>query len=264
MVKSFYLMCFVLMLLPEVEAASRLEGDNVLSVALSDNLVVLDDSQRSSFIELVNLGRTPTEFALQSIKFTGAATAKDGAEFIRWAPERARVPANRTLPMRISARNLEQLSPGEYVLQVNVSAQRRPNPVRSTEAQNKEASSAVAVSIPVVPVLPITIYLRHQIDTPMITAQPLVYTPKDPDFLGYFPVTKKMAGVSFVGLVQLVDKATDEVVSSGRLHLQPSSKETKVRMPRGKFTAKAKGNYCLRIWDHFPAQGAPAQEQCSS
>lgn len=230
-----------------------------LSVALSDNVLVLNDTDRSASLELVNLGSLPTEFALQSVKMVMNAKTQDGSEFIRWAPQRAKVPANQTMPMRISARQLDKLPPGEYMLKLNVSALTRPGP----EAKTTDKAQGVAVTIPIMPVLPVTVYLRHGIDTPGIRAQKLVYTPKDREYLGYFPVTKTVPGQSFVGQIQVVNQATGDVLSSGRLHLRPSTNESVVRMPRGKFTAGAAGTYCLKIWDHFPAKGNPIQEQCN-
>lgn len=230
-----------------------------LSVALSDNVLVLNDTDRSASLELVNLGQLPTEFALQSVKMVMNAKTQDGSEFIRWAPQRAKVPANQTMPMRISARQLDKLPPGEYMLKLNVSALTRPGP----EAKTADKAQGVAVTIPIMPVLPVTVYLRHGIDTPGIRAQKLVYTPKDREYLGYFPVTKTVPGQSFVGQIQVINQATGDVLSSGRLHLRPTTNESVVRMPRGKFTDGAAGTYCLKIWDHFPAKGNPIQEQCN-
>ena len=224
-----------------------------LSVALSDNVLVLNDTDRSASLELVNLG------SLQSVKMVMNAKTQDGSEFIRWAPQRAKVPANQTMPMRISARQLDKLPPGEYMLKLNVSALTRPVP----EARAADKAQGVAVTIPIMPVLPVTVYLRHGIDTPGIRAQKLVYTPKDREYLGYFPVTKTVPGQSFVGQIQVINQATGDVLSSGRLHLRPTTNESVVRMPRGKFTAGAAGTYCLKIWDHFPAKGNPIQEQCN-
>lgn len=256
---SLFVFPVLLTLVAPVHAEIASTTPKGLSVALSDNVLVLNDTDRSASLELVNLGSLPTEFALQSVKLVMNAKTQDGSEFIRWAPQRAKVPANQTMPMRISARQLDKLPPGEYMLKLNVSALTRPGP----EAKTADKAQGVAVTIPIMPVLPVTVYLRHGIDTPGIRAQKLVYTPKDREYLGYFPVTKTVPGQSFVGQIQVINQATGDVLSSGRLHLRPTTNESVVRMPRGKFTTGAAGTYCLKIWDHFPAKGNPIQEQCN-
>ncbi|MGL5530123.1 MAG: hypothetical protein ACRDCI_17455 [Plesiomonas shigelloides] len=230
---SLFVFPVLLTLVAPVHAEIASTTPKGLSVALSDNVLVLNDTDRSASLELVNLGSLPTEFALQSVKMVMNAKTQDGSEFIRWAPQRAKVPANQTMPMRISARQLDKLPPGEYMLKLNVSALTRPGP----EAKTADKAQGVAVTIPIMPVLPVTVYLRHGIDTPGIRAQKLVYTPKDREYLGYFPVTKTVPGQSFVGQIQVVNQATGDVLSSGRLHLRPTTNESVVRMPRGKFTA---------------------------
>ncbi|MBN2644309.1 MAG: hypothetical protein JXR59_02425 [Desulfuromonadaceae bacterium] len=235
-----------------------------VSVALSDNLIVIDSRDRSGMIELVNLSADPTEFTLQIQNVEGSEV--DGETLIRWAPRRSQVPANRTAPFRVSARPQKDLPPGEYLIRVGVSARlMAPPPVVETKKnQNGEIEQTIAVVVPIVPVLPVTVYYRHQIDTPMIDAQALVATPDDEKYLGYFPVVKRTPQYSFVGTVQVVEQATGKVINQGRLHLKQGTESSRVRMPRGEQALVPGTTYCLNIWDRFPAKGQPVQQVCGA
>lgn len=235
-----------------------------VSVALSDNLIVVDNRHRSGAIELVNLAADPTEFTVKIQQVSDSEV--NGEKLIRWAPQRAVAPPNRTLPFRVSSRAQSDLPPGEYLIRVGVSARALSPPPAVIERKNEdgEIEQGIAAVVPIVPVLPVTVYYRHNIDTPMIDAQPLVATPGDEKYLGYFPVVKRAPQYSFVGTVQVVEKATGAIINQGRLHLRQGTRESKVQMPHGKQTLKAGAVYCLNVWDRFPAEGAPGQQVCSA
>ena len=235
-----------------------------VSVAISDNVVILDSLCRSGVIELVNLGDEPTEFRL-SVDESLVGTPTDASTMLRWAPRRALVPAHQTRPVRIAARPTPQLPPGEYVFRVGVTAEVKPV-ARKRRAGNfgeiEVPPDAIAVTIPIVPTLPVTVYLRHEITPPMIDIQPLVLTPDDERVMGYFPVRKRNPEYSFVGQVQVVEAASGELINSGRLHLKPGNPGSRVNMPRAKVPLKAGSRYCVLVWDHFPGEGEPTALSC--
>lgn len=240
---------------------SPLAGQGV-SVALSDNLAVLDERNRSTAIELVNLGADPTEFRL-TVDPDIAGTDIDGRSVIRWSPSRALAAPHTTVPVRIAVRPPADLPPGEYMLRAGVTAEvQRPPPIDT--GLDDAPPDGIAVTIPVVPTLPIMVYFRHRISPPMIDSEPLVLTPDDADSMGYFPVVKRHPEYSFVGQVQVVDADSRQVINGGRLHLKPGSASSQVRMPRPAEAIEQSGRYCLLIWDHWPAQGPAQQEVCGS
>lgn len=232
-----------------------------VSVALSDNVVILDSRSRSGMIELVNLGSEPTEFRLQADESL-VGTPTDASGMLRWAPARAMVPAHQTRPMRISARPAPDLPPGEYVFRVGVTAEARPVPRKLRPGDVEAPPDGLAVTIPIVPTLPITVYLRHEIEPPMLEIEPLVLTPDDNSILGYFPVRKIRPTYSFVGQVQVVEEGTGKVINSGRLHLKPGNPGSRVSMPRGSVPVDSTGRYCVRVWDSFPGEGPAKAESC--
>ncbi|WP_404400535.1 hypothetical protein LG288_11095 [Idiomarina seosinensis] len=233
-----------------------------VSVALSDNLIVLEQRSRSGTIELVNLASDPTEFRISILGVTDSEV--DGSDLIRWAPQRALAPANRTLPFRVSARPPGDLPAGEYLIRVGVTAEvQAPPPIPRDDDDTEEPEAAIAVVVPIVPTLPVTVYYRHGIETPMVDAKPLVETPDDEKFIGYFPVVKQQPNYSFVGTVQVIEKTTGTLINRGRLHLRQSTEQSNVRMPRGEQNMIENGVYCLQIWDHWPGEGAPTKEVCS-
>lgn len=260
-----FLSCSVTMVLASAIAILPLpvqSQQSGVSVALSDNLIVLEQRSRSGSIELVNLASDPTEFQISILGVSD--TEVDGADLIRWAPQRALAPANRTAPFRVSARTPDGLPPGEYLIRVGVTAAvQAPPPIPRDNAENEEPEQGIAVVVPIVPTLPVTVYYRHNIETPMVDAQPLVETPEDLNFIGYFPVVKQQPQYSFVGTVQVIEKTTNTLINRGRLHLRQSTERSNVRMPRGEQTMIENGIYCLQIWDHWPGQGVPTTEVCS-
>jgi len=235
-------------------------GDGAFRVTLSDDVIVLDEHTRSGSIDLVNLGADPMEFTLK-VDDEAKGAAPDGTPLIRWTPTRSLVPANRSVAMRVAARPPANLPPGEYVFRVGVTASVQ-RPKMAPGEEEKAAEKGIAVTIPVVPILPVTVYVRHKIETPMIDVKPLILTPEDKKIAGYFPVTKRMPGVSFVGQIQLVEQSSGKVVSRGRLVLAPAKNSSQVSMPRGETPMIKGARYCLRVWDHFPGEGDPKLEVC--
>jgi hypothetical protein len=234
-----------------------------VSVALSDNLIVLDSRSRSGAIELVNLASDPTEFTLSVLSVKD--TQLDGESLIRWAPRRTLAPANRTAPFRVSARPPGDLPPGEYLIRVGVTARVQSPPPVPQEFENAEGEMEMGLSavVPIVPTLPVTVYYRHGIETPTINAGSLVLTPDNITTMGYFPVTKPEPKYSFVGAVQVIEQNSGTIINQGRLHLAQGVSASNVNMPRGERAMLANGVYCLRIWHNWPAEGAPNQEVCS-
>jgi hypothetical protein len=244
---------FVLALVTGVEAT--------VSVALSDNLVILDSKARSGMIELINLGADPTEFRLK-VDESLLGTPTDASSMLRWAPARSQVPAHQTRPVRISARPTPELAPGEYIFRVGVTCEAKPV-LRKPKAGGEEiVEDGIAVTIPIVPTLPITVYLRHDIEPPMLEVESLVLTPEDTAVMGYFPVRKKNPEYSFVGQVQVVEEQSKKIINSGRLHLSPGKPGSRVNMPRPETPLVEGTRYCVRVWDHFPGEGEPLVESC--
>lgn len=234
-----------------------------VSVALSDNLIILDSKNRSGMIELVNLGDEPTEFRLK-VDESLVGTPNDASSMLRWAPARSLVPAHQTRPVRVSARPTPELAPGEYIFRVGVTAEVKPVP-RKPKPGEKDIEAppdGLAVTIPIIPTLPVTVYLRHEIPPPMLEVDSLILTPEDEKVLGYFPVRKHNPAHSFVGQVQVVEADTSNVVNSGRLHIAQGKPESRVNMPRGKVPVNSGTRYCVRVWDHFPGEGPAQVESC--
>ncbi|MBK1675001.1 hypothetical protein CKO35_17320 [Ectothiorhodospira shaposhnikovii] len=256
------------MLFPITLAAAMIfllpiKAQSQLSVALSDNLVVLSNQERSGQLELVNSGSDPTEFRL-TVESDMVGADVDGRTVIRWSPARALVSPHRTLPVRIAARPPHDLPPGEYVLRAGVTAAVQTPPSLTGPRMSDEEVAGVAVVIPIVPTLPITVYYRHDIPNPMIEAEALVPMPDDTHYVGYFQVRKSDPKYSFVGYIAVVDAMTGQVVNQGRLHLLPGVESGQVRIPHSTASMSASGQYCIRIWDHWPARGVPGKEVCDA
>lgn len=234
-----------------------------VSVALSDNLIVLDSRARSGAVELVNLASDPTEFTMSVLSVKD--TELDGESLIRWAPRRTLAPANRTVPFRVSARPPGDLPAGEYLIRVGVTARvQTPPPVlREFKNEKGEIEMGLSAVVPIVPTLPVTVYYRHKIETPTIEAGTLVLTPDNPNSIGYFPVTKPQPKYSFVGAVQIIERSSRTIINQGRLHLSQELAASNVYMPRGEQPVIASNVYCLRIWNFWPAEGEPDQEACN-
>lgn len=243
--------------------AARPQEVGFISVSISDNIIVIDAEARSGQIDLVNGSDDPMEFTVTPMGEVAGIEAS-ARPILRWAPEKAVAPAHRSLPFRVLARKSNDLEPGEYAFQFGVKAavQRKELPITITRDE-KDAPPTIGAVVPVVPVLPVTVYVRHKIETPKVDPQPIVLTPEDPQNLGHFMVVKREPKRGFVGQIRVIDKETGQVLSSGRLHLAQSGSQAKVDMPRETFPADRIGSYCLQVWDHFPARGEPYATICS-
>jgi hypothetical protein len=250
---------FAVLMAPSANAQERA----TITVSISDNMIILDANTRSGQIDLVNGSDDPVEFTVLPM-LEDAGIVNSAAPVLRWAPERSVAPAHRSQAFRVAARPTPELAPGEYAYQFKVRAQLQRNvPDILVETDNATQDKLITALVPVVPLLPVTVYLRYGIDAPRVDLRPLTLTPDDPDSLGYFMVVKQHPDRSFVGTIQVIDKETGAELSSGRLHLGQEGSEAKVGMPRGLFPVGKGANYCLRVWDHFPSKGEPYASVCS-
>ena len=235
-----------------------------ITVSISDNIIVIDANARSGQIDLVNGSDDPVEFSV-SPKTEGAGIINSAEAVLRWAPARSVAPAHRSQAFRVAARPTPELAPGEYAYQFSVRAELQRNAINTlANSDNKTTDPLITVRVPIVPVLPVTVYVRHRIEAPRVDLRPLTLTPDDPDSLGYFTAVKQHRDRSFIGTVQVVDAETGAELSRGRLHLGQAGAEAKVGMPRERFPQGKAGKYCLRVWDHFPAQGEPYANVCGA
>ena len=236
-----------------------------LSVALSDNLVVLTDQQRSKTLELVNISDELLEFQL-SVDEKANGKLADNTDIIRWAPAKAVVQPRRTGVMRVSSRLTADMPPGEYVFRTFVQTALVNNVRRMPLKENPDdepLDNAMSLSVGVTPVLPVTVYLRHKIPPNTLKVSAFVATSDDKDYLGYFPVSKSILLQSFVGRVQVLEKSTRQVINEGRLHLSPTSTETsQVRVTRQGRASTSADRFCMRVWDSFPGVGLPQKDFC--
>ena len=245
-----------------IEAVAEEVVKKGISVAISDNLIIIDGRARSGQIDLVNGGEDPMEFTVYPIDNpTGVVASAE--PILRWAPERAVAPAHRSLAFRVLARPTPELEPGEYAFQFGVRAKvQRDAPPIVFKDDGGDPQPLIGATVPVVPVLPVTVYVRYRMETPQVDPEPLVLTPEDENNLGYFKVVKRVPDASFVGQIQVVDAGSGEVLSSGRLHLGQKGDAARVTIPRAYFPKERAGDYCLRLWDHFPGTGDPYTSLC--
>lgn len=250
---------FAVLSAPSAQAQER----SRVTVAISDNMILLDAVTRSGQVDLVNGSDDPMEFTVLPM-LENAGIVNSAGSVLRWAPERSVAPAHRSQAFRVAARPTPELAPGEYAYQFKVRAQiQRATPDLLVETDKASQETVISGFVPVVPLLPVTVYLRYKIDAPRVDLRPLTLTPDDPDSLGYFMVVKQYPNRSFVGTIKVIDKETGSELSSGRLHLGQEGSEAKVGMPRGLFPVGKGADYCLRVWDHFPSKGEPYASVCS-
>jgi hypothetical protein len=214
-------------------------------------------------IDLVNGSSDPVLFT--AYPFNEPIGIEQSAEpILRWAPESGLAAAHRSIPFRVLARPTPELEAGEYAIQFGVRAEiQRDTPPIVVKQDDETNEPVVSAIVPVVPVLPVTVYVRHQIDTPRVDAEPLVLTPEHENDLGYFTVTKRIPKFSFVGQVQVEEKSSGKVLSSGRLHLAQQGSSAKVNIIRETQGVEINDQYCLKIWDHFPGEGDPYLILCN-
>lgn len=223
-----------------------------ISVSISDNVVVLNHQQRSAEIQLLSMSPAPVEFAIQPAELP--ASVQDGRAYLRWSPPRTLVPANRAVPLRMVFRPPADLPPGEYVVRLLV--QSSP----SLLAPNTlDAQGALSMGVAIQPVLPITVYLRHQVVQPELTLEGFRTSADTP--AGYFTVSKPPEAISFIGTLALVGQHSGEVLNQGRLRLGQTVDRLQIQVP---LSAAARTEpTCLEIWPTFPPQGHPQHRLCS-
>lgn len=236
----------------------------VVRVTLSDTLLVLDNQYRSSTVDMVNMSEDPVEFTMTVTNdFNGIGT--DSIPLVRWQPARAVVPAGQSVAFRVASRLRADLPPGEYEFRVAAQSVTQRPAVSLIPSDTPDAPPALSLTGLVMPALPITVYLRHNVDKPSVTVMPFVPTPEDRDAVGYFPLIKKDPAVSFVGIGQVVLKDTQAEVVGRRIHLIPRQAEGRFSLPRaGKpiGEAIAANTICLRLWSEYPARSKHTQELC--
>ncbi|MBS3786531.1 MAG: hypothetical protein KGY57_06965, partial [Gammaproteobacteria bacterium] len=67
-----------------------------ISVSISDNVVVLDNRQRSGEVQLLSMTPSPVEFEITAADLPDGVL--DGRDYLRWSPARTLVPAHRSRP----------------------------------------------------------------------------------------------------------------------------------------------------------------------
>jgi len=233
-------------------------------VTLSDTLLVLDNQYRSSSVDMVNMSEDPMEFTMTVVNdFNGIGA--DKIPLVRWQPARAVVPGGQSVAFRVASRLRADLPAGEYEFRVGAKSVTQRPPVTLIPPDTPGGEPSLAVMGLVMPELPITVYLRHNIDKPSVTVMPFVSTPNDLAYSGYFPLVKKDPAVSFVGIGQLVRKDTQAEVIASRIHLSPRQAEGRFNLPRSNKPGAepiASNAICLRLWNEYPARSKHTQELC--
>ena len=230
-----------------------------ISVSITDNVVVLDNRQRSGEIGLLSMTPDPVEFQVEARDVPEGVI--DGRDFLRWSPARTLVPANRSSPLRMVFRPPPDLEPGEYVVRLAVQSRRvdfQPD-IAAPDGDEPAISMGVAIQ----PVLPVTVYLRHQVDSPELTISEFEPAPDDDNVHGFFRISKDPDAISFVGTVALIGQSSGTVYTRGRLRMGQTANERRVRVPRRSDEEVLDEAVCLHIWPSFPARGQPQQRVCS-
>ncbi|MEY4978537.1 MAG: hypothetical protein RLZZ352_807 [Pseudomonadota bacterium] len=254
--KSASLLIFIALFLGAVgQSAAQ------LSVSISDNVVVLDDKQRTGSIDLVNLGLDPVEFTVRNIGQEGDSS------LIRWAPARVLVEPNRSAKLRVMARPGAKTDAEETLIKLGITSEVKRPPSLVTPKIKEETIDGVAVSIPLTPTLPMFVYFKNKVPEsktllPHISIGAFVPTPENDRVLGYFPVTKSDKQKSFVGQARIFDKATGQIIDQGRLHVTYemdtlSLQIRRVTLPSGEVPVQ-----CLQLWNQYPGRGDPVQTIC--
>lgn len=235
-----------------------------ISVSISDNVVVLDSRQRSGEIALLSMTPSPVEFEITPMDL--AEGVIDGRDYLRWSPARALVPANRGTPLRMVFRPPADLPPNEYVVRLAVKSRQvdyQPNFERPAEDGEEPAEDGLSVGVAIQPVLPVTVYIRHQVESPTLTIGDFEPAVDDPRSHGHFIARKPLEAISFIGTVALFGANSGEMITSGRLRMGQTVNETRIRVPRRDTDAELSEPVCLHIWPTFPASGEAEQRVCS-
>jgi hypothetical protein len=233
-----------------------------ISVSISDNVVVLDTRQRSGEIQLLSMTPSPVEFDITPMDVPEGVL--DGRDYLRWSPPRTLVPANRGSPLRMVFRPPADLAPGEYVVRLAVKGRQvdfQPSFLREPE-EGVEGDQGLAVGVSIQPVLPVTVYIRHQVESPALTVGQFEPVVDDERSHGYFMVSKDPDAISFVGTVALIGAESGNTLTSGRLRMGQTVDDMRIRVPRRDEEAELAEAVCLHIWPSFPARGQPEQRVC--
>ena len=235
-----------------------------ISVSISDNVVVLDNRQRSGEIELLSMTPSPVEFEVEPADLPEGIA--DGRDYLRWSPARTLVPANRASPLRMVFRPPADLPPGEYVVRLAVKSRQvdfQPSFQQDPDDGQEPPRDGLAIGVAIQPVLPVTVYIRHQVDSPELTIGAFEPAADDEGSHGHFMVRKAPEAISFVGTVALVGERTGETLTSGRLRMGQNATERRIRVPRRDEEPALTEPVCLHVWAAFPARGEPEQRVCS-
>ena len=235
-----------------------------ISVAISDNVIVLDSRERSGEIALLSMTPSPVEFEITPMDL--AEGVMDGRDYLRWSPARALVPANRSRPLRMVFRPPVDLPPNEYVVRLAVKSRQvdyQPSFERPSPDGEEPSSEGLSVGIAIQPVLPVTVYIRHQVDSPTLSIGDFEPADDDPRSHGHFTARKPPEAISFIGTVALFGADSGEMLTSGRLRIGQTVNETRIRVPRRDTEAGLGEPVCLHLWPTFPARGEADQRVCS-
>lgn len=242
-------------------------GAQDVSVAISDDVIVLDAREKSGLVELVNFAAVPAEYNVRVLSLPDGIAAGD--RLIRWAPRRAVVPANRTIPLRVVARPRGDLAPGEYVVRVGIQARGTALPdseVLDGDTEGENVDNGLGVSVPIQPILPTSVYYRHEIEAPRIEITG--YTSEvesGAEGIGAFLTKKEDVDLSFVGSVSITHEPSGVILRQGRMHVPPGREPGPLLIPFSDEIPDMASDdeYCLRIWSEFPPRGEPYTERCS-
>jgi hypothetical protein len=239
-----------------------------VSVAVSDNVVIIPSGKTSGVVDLINLENNPVRFDVKlDLDPTGKAKSDPSfhptmSKHLRFSPERVMVPGNETRPLRVAFRAPPDLPPGEYRMWFHVIPE--PLPGQGDGKAIQEVENGLAVSVAVTPVIPIAVYVRHKLDRPTARMEPLEITPDDEKSQARVLVRKTVAEISYVGTLAILAADTGAVVLQGRAHITADKPESYVQIPRHLATLPTGTALCARLWHTSPPAGAPDQDGCKA
>ena len=239
-----------------------------VSVAVSDNVVIIPSGKTSGVVDLINLENNPVRFDVKlDLDPTGKAKSDPSfhstmTKHLRFSPERVMVPGNETRPLRVAFRAPPDLPPGEYRMWFHVMPE--PLPGQGDGKAIQEVENGLAVSVAVTPVIPIAVYVRHKMDRPTARMEPLEMTPDDDKSQARVLVRKAVSDVSYVGTLAVLASDTGAIVLQGRAHITADKPESYVQIPRHLATLPTGTPLCTRLWHSSPPAGAPDQDNCKA
>lgn len=235
-----------------------------ISVSISDNVVVLDTRERSAEIDLLSMTSSPVEFEITAMDPPKGMI--DGRQYLRWSPARVLVPANRASPLRMVFRPPADLAPGEYIVRLAVKSREvnfAPAFDLGRDVEGADVDNTLAIAVAIQPVLLVTVYIRHRVDSPELMIGEFVPARDDATTHGYFMVGKDPDAISFVGTIALVGANTGNTLASGRLRMAQNVDRRRIRVPRDETEAILTEPLCLHVWPSFPPRGEPERRLCS-